>query len=154
MKYFWYMSQYSEAALQRCSLEKVFWKYEANLQEWTHAEVWFPWSCKEDPCRNMISINLPSNFIEITLWHGCSPVNLLHIFRTPFCRNTSEWLPLFFIKKNSQGSRLVKTDVWWQNLALGKFQNLIGKVIFVCPGKAFTIYEPNCTYICRRNRTV
>ena len=26
--------------------------------------------------------------IEITLWHGCSPVNLLHIFRTPFFRNT------------------------------------------------------------------
>ena len=21
---------------------------------------------------------------EITLWHGCSPVNLLHICRTPF----------------------------------------------------------------------
>ena len=24
------------------------------------------------------------NFIEIALRHGCSPVNLLHIFRTPF----------------------------------------------------------------------
>ena len=24
------------------------------------------------------------NFIEITLRHGFSPVNLLHIFRTPF----------------------------------------------------------------------
>ena len=31
----------SEAAVQRCSLEKVFWKYAANLQENTHAEVWF-----------------------------------------------------------------------------------------------------------------
>ena len=108
----------------------------------------------QHPCQSVILIKLLCNFVEITLWHGCSPVNLLHIFRTPFCRNTSEWLPLFFIKKNSQGSCLVKTDVWWQNLALGKFQNLIGKVIFVCPGKAFTIYEPNCTYICRRNRTV
>ena len=29
-----------------------------------------------------------SNFIEITLHHGCSPVNLLHIFRTPFPKNT------------------------------------------------------------------
>ena len=28
------------------------------------------------------------NFIEITLQHGCSPVNLLHIFRTPFYKNT------------------------------------------------------------------
>ena len=29
------------------------------------------------------------NFIEITLWDGCSPVYLLHIFRTPFPKNTS-----------------------------------------------------------------
>ena len=34
------------------------------------------------------------NFIEIELRHGCSPVNLLHIFRTPFPRNTSGWLLL------------------------------------------------------------
>ena len=33
-----------------------------------------------------------SIFIEITLWHGCSPVNLLHIFRTPFFKNTTGWL--------------------------------------------------------------
>ena len=34
------------------------------------------------------------NFIEIVLWHGCSLVNWLHIFRTPFSRNTSGWLIL------------------------------------------------------------
>ena len=28
--------------------------------------------------------------------HGCSPVNLLHIFRTPFLKNTSGQLLLFF----------------------------------------------------------
>ena len=28
-----------------------------------------------------------SNFIEITLPHGCSPLYLLHIFRTPFYKN-------------------------------------------------------------------
>ena len=27
--------------------------------------------------------------IEIGLWHGCSPVKLLHIFRPPFSKNTS-----------------------------------------------------------------
>ena len=32
--------------------------------------------------------------IEITFRHGCSPVNLLHIFRTPFSRNTSGWMLL------------------------------------------------------------
>ena len=41
----------------------------------------------EYPCRNAISIKLQRNFIEITLWYGCSPVTLLHIFRTPFPRN-------------------------------------------------------------------
>ena len=43
----------------------------------------------EHPCRSVISIKLQSNFIEIALRHGCSPINLLHIFRTTFPRNTS-----------------------------------------------------------------
>ena len=58
----------SEAATHKCSQEKVFWKYAANLQ-----------LC---------------NFIEIALRHGCSTVSLLHIFRTPFPRNTYGWLLL------------------------------------------------------------
>ena len=33
-------------------------------------------------------------FIEIALRHGWFPVYLLHIFRTPFTRNTSGWLLL------------------------------------------------------------
>ena len=37
-----------------------------------------------------------SNFIEITLRHGCSPVNLQHIFRTPFPKNTTRRLFLGF----------------------------------------------------------
>ena len=51
---------------------------------------------EEHPCRSVISVNLQSNFIEITLWHGFSPVNLLHIFRTPFSKNTSGGLLLVF----------------------------------------------------------
>ena len=43
----------------------------------------------EHPCRRVILIKLPSNFIEITPWHACSPVNLLHIFRASFPRNAS-----------------------------------------------------------------
>ena len=43
----------------------------------------------EHPCRSVISIKLLCNFIEITLRHGFSPVNLLHIFRKPFPKNTS-----------------------------------------------------------------
>ena len=48
----------------------------------------------EHPYWSVISIKLQSNFIEITLWHGCSPVNYLHIFRTPFLKNISGWLLL------------------------------------------------------------
>ena len=46
----------------------------------------------EHPCRSAISIKLRRNFIDIALLHGCSPVTLLHIFRTPFPRNTAGWL--------------------------------------------------------------
>ena len=43
---------------------------------------------REHPCRSVISI------IESALRHGCSPVNLMNIFRTPFYKNTSKWLLL------------------------------------------------------------
>ena len=48
----------------------------------------------EHPCRSVILMKLQSNLIEIALRHGCSPVNLLLIFWTPFPRNTSGWLLL------------------------------------------------------------
>ena len=48
----------------------------------------------EHPCRGVILINLQSNFSEIALLHGCSPVNLLYIYGTPFSRNTTGWLLL------------------------------------------------------------
>ena len=35
-------------------------------------------------CRSVISIKVFWDFFEIALRHGCSPVNLLRIFRTPF----------------------------------------------------------------------
>ena len=48
----------------------------------------------EHPCRGVISIKLLCNFIEIAVRHGCSPVNLKHILRTPFPKNTPGWLLL------------------------------------------------------------
>ena len=49
----------------------------------------------EHLCRSVISIKLQSNFIEITLRHGCPPpVKLLRIFRTFFPKNTSGGLLL------------------------------------------------------------
>ena len=49
-----------------------------------------------------MSVKLLYDFIEITLRHGCSPVNLLHIFTTAFLKNTSMWLLLVFIFKKNQ----------------------------------------------------
>ena len=43
----------------------------------------------EHPCRNVNVMKLQSNFIEILLRHECSPVNMLHIFRTSFPSKTS-----------------------------------------------------------------
>ena len=42
----------------------------------------------ERPCRSAISIKLHCNFNEMALRCGCSPVNLLHIFRIPISKNT------------------------------------------------------------------
>ena len=46
------------------------------------------------PKCDLNKVALLSNLIEIALRHGCSPVNLLHIFSTPFLKNTSGWLLL------------------------------------------------------------
>ena len=51
---------------------------------------------KRTPMPKCVSTKLQSNFIEIILRHGCSPVNLLHVFRTTFPKNTSEGLLLKF----------------------------------------------------------
>ena len=88
------MILYIETANFTYYWKKMFWKHAANLQE-TH------------PCRNVISITLLCNFIEVTLQHWCSLVNLLHIFRTSFHKNNYggllpymfQWLP---IPHNSQ----------------------------------------------------
>ena len=45
--------------------------------------------CSETMQQIYRRIPMLCNFIEITVWHGCSPVNLLHISKTPFYRNTS-----------------------------------------------------------------
>ena len=59
------------------------------------------------PCRYFISIKLHYNFIEITPLLGCSPVNLLHTFRTPFPKNISGGLRLKFALYLNRSNRLV-----------------------------------------------
>ena len=57
--------------------------------------------------------NLQSNFIEITLRHGRSPVNLLHIFKTPFSKSTSGWLLLYFIPLSPSVALIWKKGNWF-----------------------------------------
>ena len=45
------------------------------------------------PCQSVVSIKLLCNFIEVAPRHGCSPVSLLHIFRTPFYLPLEGWEP-------------------------------------------------------------
>ena len=53
---------------------------------------------EQHPCRSVISMKLLFNFIEIVLRHGCSPVNVLDVFKTPFPKNISAGLLLYFVK--------------------------------------------------------
>ena len=66
----------------------------------------------EHPYQSAISIKLLWNFIQITLRHGCSPVNLLHIFRTPFLKNTSGWLLLVFVRYSNRTVESIKVGGW------------------------------------------
>ena len=52
------------------------------------------------------------NKVQIALRHGCSAVNLLHIFRTPFLKNTSGRLLLKVKKRKtfSQNSLRIKVN--------------------------------------------
>ena len=64
----------------------------------------------EHPCRSAVSVKFQCKFIEIMLRHGCSPVNLLHIFRTPFYKNTSGWLLLLMLPIVLRGMHLSLTN--------------------------------------------
>ena len=64
------------------------------------------------------------NFIKIALLHGFSPVNLLHIFRTPFSQNTTGWLLLQYIWTDYTNTQ---TD-YWEKILLMSFL-LITKLI-------------------------
>ena len=70
-------------------LEKLIYR-SSHQEEFLEKDV--PKICskfiRERPCRSAISIKLFCKFIEITLRHGCAPLNLLHIYRTAFPKNT------------------------------------------------------------------
>ena len=65
----------------------------------------------EHPYWSVISIKLQSKFIVITLQHGCSPVNLLHIFRTRFLKNTSWRLLVHFVLQDQSEDYIGEDDI-------------------------------------------
>ena len=45
--------------------------------------------CNYNKVEVQFQLSCKATFIEIALWHGVSLVYLLHIFKTPFLKNTS-----------------------------------------------------------------
>ena len=77
-------------------------------------KIWSTFS-GEHSCRSAISIKLLCNFIEIVLRHGCSPVNLQHIFRTLFPKYTSGGL---LLKETIKVGKFANN---WPNLSTWRF---------------------------------
>ena len=80
-------------------------------------KIWSKFT-REHPFQKVISIKLQSSLIEITLRHGWSLVNLLHIFRTFSPRNTYGWLLLkiFLVFRQvclSKGFSLISFKVFY-----------------------------------------
>ena len=71
----------------------------------------------EHPSPSVNSIKLLCNFIEITLWLRCSPVNLLHIFRTPFPKNTSGWSLLEIYPSDLEPFWDIPWDIPWSHIS-------------------------------------
>ena len=69
-----------EAAVQRCSVKKVFLAISQNLMEETCAKASFSQAC------NFIKKKRP--------WHKCFPVNFVKFLRTPFLTEHLRWLLL------------------------------------------------------------
>ena len=72
----------------------ILWNFAVFLKSYRNSPPYVFWEkevlkkCSkftgEPPCRSVISIKLFCKFTEITVRHGCFPLNLLHIFRVPF----------------------------------------------------------------------
>ena len=70
----------------------------------------------ELPCRSVLC-----NFIEIALRHGCSLINLLHVFRTPFPKNTSGELLLNLSHFNDRKKKRLQERIPEEASFRGKF---------------------------------
>ena len=76
-----WLSAMNKAAIQRCSVKKVFLKISQNSQENTCARVSF-----------LIKL-------KMRLWHRCFPVNLAIFFRKAFFIEHLWWLSVIHLNK-------------------------------------------------------
>ena len=76
------------------------------------------------------------NFVEITLPHECSPVNLLHIFKTPFPKTSLVgcfWIYTIYVnlwsKYSTSRKSVLRTKVLkWQVFMLQQYHQFMGKI--------------------------
>ena len=73
----------------------------------------------EHSCQSVVLTKLLRNFIEVALPHGHSPVNLLHISRAHFPKNTSK-VPLLFISCLQYPRQQISLKIYMLYLFLGK----------------------------------
>ena len=59
----------------------------------------------EHPCGSVTLINLVCNITKITLLHGCFPVYLLHVCRTPFFEEYLYPAGIYLFKVNNRNTR-------------------------------------------------
>ena len=81
----------------------------------------------EHPCRSVILIKLLCNFIKITLQHGRSPVNLLHVFRTSFSKNTSGRLLLLLDLLNTHLTFFLEEGAFPDRLKIARVTQILKK---------------------------
>ena len=90
---------------------------------------------------------MQSNFIKITFWYGCSPARLLHIFRTPFLKNTAGGLLLKTAgKKNFTSPKMSKTEVPHLARYQYSFDSDPLKIQQIITGKSLTFLLISCYF--------
>ena len=94
LEFFWFKSMVTKKKQELNLLPFIVKFPEGVLQRCSHKMVIICSKFIEHPYQIVISVKVKSSFIEITFRHGCSPVNFLHIFRTPLSNNTTGGLLL------------------------------------------------------------
>ena len=125
-----------------CKNMITVWKCESCFPE-VFLRKYFPQTCskftREHPYQSAISIKLLYNFIEIWLRHGCSPVNLVHIFRALFYKNPSGGLILKIYS--------FKADLWKMEYRFWKCWSLLSSA-------CWDIFRKKKFLNCRQSKSI